>query len=99
MIADPIGVSPVVSKLGAWNMSAVWKSCTTRTGPKVMMATSTRCAAIWSDFSSCSNVRSPAFSSAIGLPRMEPEVSSNNRQGQRGSEFRTRSLGTMTKGT
>ncbi len=94
MMAAPMGVSPVGERVGGWNMSAVWKSDSTLTGPKVMMATSTRWEAIESELSSSWNTRSPALSSAMGLPFIDPDVSSSRRHGHRGSGFSIKLGGT-----
>ena len=85
VIAAPIGVSASAGSVGGVKLSAVTKSVATRTGPNVTMPTSTRLAAIGSAISSSLNVMRPAFSSLIGFPLIEPDVSSSSRQGQRGS--------------
>src|SRR5215471_17982303 len=84
-MAAPIGVSPWGVRTGAWNTSAVWKSLTTETGPKLTIPTSTRFAANASPTSSSLKSVSPALSSEIGRPAIEPELSRSRRQGQRGS--------------
>src|SRR5262245_66518529 len=84
-IAAPIGVSPWGVRTGAWNWSAVWKSLTTETGPKLTIPTSTRFAARASPISSSLKSVRPALSSEIGRPAIEPELSRSRRQGQRGS--------------
>ena len=91
MVAAPIGVSPVVVSCGGSKLSAVWNSLTTLTGPNVMIATSTRLTARLSDIRSALKARNPSFSSAIGSPCIEPEVSSSRTQGQRCSGFITNS--------
>ena len=97
MMASPIGVPPSVARCGAVNMSAVTKSCWTRTGPNEMIATSTRLAASGSLASSCWNCLRPALSWLIGWPAMELEVSSRSTQGQRGSGLSTKA--TSANGT
>src|SRR5215475_16145966 len=57
----------------------------TETGPKLTIPTSTRFAANASPMSSSLKSVSPALSSEIGRPAIEPELSSSRRQGQRGS--------------
>src|SRR5215813_9148604 len=84
-MAAPIGVSPWGVRTGAWNTSAVWKSLTMETGPKLTIPTSTRFAANASPTSSSLKSVSPALSSEIGRPAIEPELSRSRRQGQRGS--------------
>src|SRR5215475_4763784 len=84
-MAAPIGVSPWGIRTGAWNWSAVWKSLTTETAPKLTMPTSTRFAARASPTSSSLKSVRPALSSEIGRPAIEPELSRSRRQGQRGS--------------
>ena len=70
MMASPTGVPPSVATCGAAKMSAVMKSCCTRTGPNEMMATSTRLAPSGSLASSCWNCLRPALSCLIGWPDM-----------------------------
>ncbi len=96
-IAEPIGVAPAATSVGAWKASAVTKCWIVCTGPKVTIATSTRLAAMASDLSSSANVWSPLFNSLILSPLMEVEVSKSRRQGHRGSGFSAKS--TPPKGT
>ena len=85
MIASPIGVSPVAARVVGWNKSAVVKSAIVLTGPKPTMPISTRLAAMLSLITSFLKATKPAFNSSMGLPCIEPEVSSSRRHGQRGS--------------
>src|SRR5215470_14806515 len=94
-IAPPIGVSPCGVSTGAWNTSAVWKSLTTETGPKLTIPTSTRFAASASPTSSSLKIVRPALSSEIGRPAIELELSRSRRHGQRGSGLSANSAAAM----
>src|SRR5581483_7765893 len=85
-----MGVPPSTTSSLGWKDSAETKSCRTFTGPKVMMAISTRLAASASPASSFWNCLSPALSWAIGSPDMEPELSSSSTHAQRGSGLSTK---------
>ena len=55
-MAAPMGVLPAALSVAGENVSAVTKFCTTRTGPNVTTATSTRLAAIESARNCSANV-------------------------------------------
>jgi hypothetical protein len=96
-MAAPMGVLPdAVSGVGE-KVSAVTKFWTTRTGPNVTTATSTRFAAMASARSCSANVARPALSCAIFGPSIEPDVSSSSKHAQRGSGLSANS--TLLKGT
>src|SRR5687767_1362523 len=92
-MAAPIGVSPLAVRTGGWKLSIVVKSHATCTWPpNVTMATSTRVLARVSAASVSLKVTGPSFRAAIGGPSIDPDVSSNNTQGERGSGFSAKLL-------
>ena len=87
-----MGVSPPAVSSGMRKFSTVAKSCSNLTlPPKLMTAVSTRFDARPSSASSLAYSFSPAFTSAIGLPCMDLDLSPPIKQGARSSELRMNS--------
>src|SRR5579871_1235046 len=97
--AAAVWVNPAASRVGGSKRSGVTKSCTIRTRlSKAIIATSTRLAASASCSSASRKAIKPRFSSAIGSPAMELEVSSSSTQGQRGSGLTANSTNSSRRG-